>query len=56
MTDSSDNARSARGSGEGARTPWIQRVVRLFVQGNLSVIFLILAIASGAVALLITPR
>ncbi len=35
---------------------WINGVVRTFLHGNLSVILLILSVALGAVALLVTPR
>ncbi|AXA36216.1 MAG: efflux RND transporter permease subunit [Candidatus Hydrogenedentota bacterium] len=36
--------------------PFTQRIVSVFLRGNLSVLFIILSLAVGAIALLVTPR
>jgi multidrug efflux pump subunit AcrB len=38
------------------KSSWMQRVVEVFLQGNLSVLLIVLSLIAGAVALYVTPR
>lgn len=41
---------------EPASTPFLQRVVEVFLRGNLSVVFITLSLIVGVIALAVTPR